>query len=64
MDDLIFSLIKLSLVFPLKSWITLCLCSMGIESVADKNTERISGGMHDARCTVCEMAVVWIKRQL
>ena len=37
---------------------------MGIESVVDENVERTSDGMHDAGCTVCEMAVVWIQKQL
>ncbi|XP_004287958.1 PREDICTED: aspartic proteinase A1-like [Fragaria vesca subsp. vesca] len=38
--------------------------SMGIETVVDQNTETKSDGVHDAACTACEMAVVWIQNQL
>lgn len=37
---------------------------MGIESVVDGNENRASGGVHDAMCTACEMAVVWMGNQL
>lgn len=37
---------------------------MGIETVVDQNTETKSDGVHDAACTACEMAVVWIQNQL
>ncbi|PSS10378.1 Aspartic proteinase [Actinidia chinensis var. chinensis] len=38
--------------------------SMGIESVVEgKNGDR-SGGLHDAMCSSCEMAVVWMQNQL
>lgn len=41
------------------------ICSMGIQSVVDdKNIEKTSNSLSDAGCTVCEMAVVWIKNQL
>ncbi|PRQ28393.1 putative phytepsin [Rosa chinensis] len=38
--------------------------SMGIESVVDKNRGKSSGVLHDASCSVCEMAVVWMQNQL
>ncbi|KAF3443591.1 hypothetical protein FNV43_RR13279 [Rhamnella rubrinervis] len=38
--------------------------SMGIESVVDEKIERKSDGLHDATCYACEMAVVWIQKQL
>ncbi|XP_042976367.1 aspartic proteinase A1-like isoform X1 [Carya illinoinensis] len=38
--------------------------SMGIESVVDGNKNKASGGVHDAMCTACEMAVVWMANQL
>ncbi|PRQ52748.1 putative phytepsin [Rosa chinensis] len=38
--------------------------SMGIETVVDENMETTSDGVHDAACTACEMAVVWIQNQL
>ncbi|KAL8153184.1 hypothetical protein V2J09_010944 [Rumex salicifolius] len=38
--------------------------SMGIESVVDKNVDKSSGGLKDATCTACEMAVVWMQNQL
>ena len=41
-----------------------CLCSMGIESVLDENKDKTSDGVHDAMCTACEMAVVWMANQL
>ncbi|KAG9145198.1 hypothetical protein Leryth_008972 [Lithospermum erythrorhizon] len=37
--------------------------SMGIESVVDAKSGR-SSGLHDAMCSACEMAVVWMKNQL
>lgn len=37
---------------------------MGIESVVDENSGRSSGGLRDAACTACEMAVVWMQNQL
>ncbi|CAH9059298.1 unnamed protein product [Cuscuta europaea] len=37
--------------------------SMEIESVVDEN-DGILGGLHDARCSACEMAVVWMQNQL
>ena len=37
--------------------------SMGIESVVQQ-TDRISSGLNDAACSVCEMAVVWMQSQL
>lgn len=38
---------------------------MGIESVVDeKNTAKSSGILEDARCSACEMAVVWMQNQL
>lgn len=42
----------------------LCLYSMGIESVVDKSNGKSSGILHDASCSACEMAVVWMKNQL
>ncbi|KAK4770214.1 hypothetical protein SAY87_030746 [Trapa incisa] len=38
--------------------------SMGIKSVVDKNSDRSSNGLHDAMCTACEMAVVWMQNQI
>ncbi|KAL9260673.1 Aspartic proteinase A1-like protein [Drosera capensis] len=38
--------------------------STGIESVVEKDDGRSSGRLHDASCTACEMAVVWIQNQL
>ena len=37
---------------------------MGIESVVDGKTGGRSAGVHDAMCSSCEMAVVWIQNQL
>ncbi|KAF3619482.1 Aspartic proteinase A1 [Capsicum annuum] len=37
--------------------------SMGIESVAEENAGK-SAGLHDAMCSACEMAVVWMQNQL
>ncbi|KAI4383249.1 hypothetical protein MLD38_009112 [Melastoma candidum] len=37
---------------------------MGIESVVNKNTQKSSGGVNDAMCNACEMAVVWMQNQL
>ena len=38
--------------------------SMGIESVVDEKNGEKSSGQHDAGCTACEMAVVWMQSQL
>lgn len=38
--------------------------SMGIESVVDVNVDKSSGGVRDSMCTACEMAVVWMQKQL
>lgn len=40
------------------------MISMGIESVVPENNHRASGGFHDAMCSTCEMAVVWMQNQL
>lgn len=37
---------------------------MGIESVVGKTSDKSSGGLHDAACTACEMAVVWMQNQI
>ncbi|KAH0718147.1 hypothetical protein KY285_014178 [Solanum tuberosum] len=37
--------------------------SMGIESVVDEKVGK-SAGLHDAMCSACEMAVVWMQNQL
>lgn len=38
---------------------------MGIKSVVEKNSEKTSdNSLNDAGCTVCEMAVTWIKNRL
>lgn len=37
---------------------------MGIESVVDENERKSFGGLHDATCSACEMAVVWMQNQL
>ncbi|CAJ1941389.1 unnamed protein product [Sphenostylis stenocarpa] len=37
---------------------------MGIESVVDENARKSCGGLHDAACSACEMAVVWMQSQL
>ncbi|KAK7859914.1 aspartic proteinase, partial [Quercus suber] len=39
------------------------LC-IGIESVVEENSGKASGGIHDAMCPACEMAVVWMQSQL
>ncbi|GKV15970.1 hypothetical protein SLEP1_g26690 [Rubroshorea leprosula] len=38
--------------------------SMGIESVVDEKKGKSSGIFHDAMCSACEMAVVWMENQL
>ncbi|KAK9089722.1 hypothetical protein Scep_028804 [Stephania cephalantha] len=39
--------------------------SAGIESVVDGvNGDKVSGGLGDAMCSACEMAVVWMQNQL
>lgn len=39
--------------------------SMGIESVVNEKLEKKhDGGLHDASCSACEMAVIWIQNQL
>ncbi|GAV89649.1 Asp domain-containing protein/SapB_2 domain-containing protein/SapB_1 domain-containing protein [Cephalotus follicularis] len=38
--------------------------SMGIKSVVDENSQKASGGFHDAMCSTCEMAVVWMQNQI
>ncbi|KAF2314201.1 hypothetical protein GH714_024039 [Hevea brasiliensis] len=38
--------------------------SMGIESVVNENIQELAGGLHDAMCSTCEMAVVWMQNQL
>lgn len=37
---------------------------MIIESVVEKRSEKASKSVHDATCSACEMAVVWIQSQL
>lgn len=37
---------------------------MGIESVVDEKNGDKSSGVHDAGCSACEMAVVWMQSQL
>lgn len=41
----------------------MCFYSTGIESVVDDNNGK-SNGVGDARCSTCEMAVVWMQNQL
>ncbi|KAL6287340.1 hypothetical protein ACE6H2_011730 [Prunus campanulata] len=38
--------------------------SMGIESMVNEKLEMTSDGVHDAACTACEMAVVWMQNRL
>ncbi|KAI4306114.1 hypothetical protein L6164_029422 [Bauhinia variegata] len=38
--------------------------SMGIESVVDESAGKSHPGLHDAMCSSCEMAVVWMQNQL
>ncbi|XP_010252464.1 PREDICTED: aspartic proteinase A1-like [Nelumbo nucifera] len=38
--------------------------STGIESVVDEKNGKSSGFLHDAMCSACEMAVVWMQNQL
>ncbi|KAG2716965.1 hypothetical protein I3760_03G151900 [Carya illinoinensis] len=38
--------------------------SMGIESVVEGSKNKASDGVHDATCTACEMAVIWMANQL
>ncbi|KAM7278643.1 hypothetical protein ACFE04_005777 [Oxalis oulophora] len=38
--------------------------SMGIESVVGDKSRRPSGGLRNAMCSTCEMAVVWMQNQL
>lgn len=40
------------------------LYSIGIESVVEENSGKASGGIRDAMCPPCEMAVVWMQSQL
>ena len=57
---------------PLKVCSQIGLCSfdgtrdvsMGIESVVNENAGKASGNVHDAMCSVCEMAVIWVQSQL
>lgn len=37
---------------------------MGIESVVDQSSGKVSHGIHDAMCPACEMAVVWMQNQI
>lgn len=37
---------------------------MGIEMVNEKLEKKHDGGLRDASCTACEMAVIWIQNQL
>lgn len=37
---------------------------MGIKSVLDEKSHKASDGWHDAMCSTCEMAVVWMQNQL
>ena len=37
---------------------------MGIKSVVDENIGKASGGLSDAMCSACEMAVVWMQNQI
>jgi phytepsin len=37
---------------------------MGIESVVNEHAQKASDGFHDAMCSTCEMAVVWMQNQL
>ncbi|GKV15395.1 hypothetical protein SLEP1_g26188 [Rubroshorea leprosula] len=38
--------------------------SPGIETVVGESPGKASDGLHDAACTACEMAVVWMQNQL
>ncbi|KAG5222528.1 cyprosin [Salix suchowensis] len=38
--------------------------SMKIESMVEENSDKSSGGLHDASCTACEMMVVWMENRL
>lgn len=40
------------------------LHSMGIKTVVDGSTGKVSSGIHDAMCPACEMAVAWMQNQL
>nr|AGE15495.1 preprosilpepsin 2 [Silybum marianum] len=35
-----------------------------IESVVDMKNDKSSGGVHDEMCTFCEMAVVWMQKEI
>lgn len=37
---------------------------MGIKSVVDKLNGKSSGILDEAKCSACEMAVVWMRNQL
>lgn len=37
---------------------------MGIETVVDEKNGDSSSGLHDAGCSACEMAVIWMQSQL
>lgn len=37
---------------------------MGIESVVDESSGKVSHGIRDAMCPACEMAVVWMQNEL
>lgn len=45
------------------SWFFTPLRSVGIESVVDEK-EGKSSGVQDAKCSSCEMAVVWVQNQI
>ncbi|OAY28463.1 hypothetical protein MANES_15G068900v8 [Manihot esculenta] len=38
--------------------------SMTIESVVNENSQEVAGSLHDAMCSTCEMAVIWMQNQL
>jgi endogenous inhibitor of DNA gyrase (YacG/DUF329 family) len=37
---------------------------MGIESVVHQSSGKVSGGIRDAMCPACEMAVMWMQSKV
>lgn len=42
----------------------MALHSMGIETVVDESSSKVSSGIRNAMCPACEMAVAWMQNQL
>lgn len=40
------------------------MISMGIENVLNEKIQGVAGSLHDAMCSYCEMAVIWMQNKL